>query len=353
MESLSTLTLTLVHKRRILSPILVAFIFIGQNIVFDLFLINVDKEKHSPLLLLDLGVLIICMIFIVKAKWGIRHPNIYWIIWLIMSCDIFYKLALIFIAFEYQLDKVRKLAFLDHNALDLLIYLDCLIFKIFLESQYSSSLKSRETAFVNFISGTVYIDYVDAGMFWGILYKSEVKSLLPIAMRYVVMFTVFFILTIPSLVLFILSKYQYGVYKVSQLKLYLLRMVLVLLVNVPGLTVRIVLLMYHGSISMMIIKNALLIIISVQEFVTLSNQESDEDSTVSSVVSSIIDSDAVYLMLDDVFKSSNFGPGARNRDMTDADTAFSSHRSLQASVPMNSSIGKMKQIQRTRFSRSL
>lgn len=249
------------------AAVLCIVLFIIQAASMNFFLVQNLGTAHYVWIAADFvnaALLIICIIVaysVLKApeKQEVTGANgISCIAWILMSMSLAAKTIII-------LKKVTRIeeddpGFMGPNALKTTIGLSGCVFLCFLMTQHDAPLGTERRQYIEELTGTVVFDILDTVDVLEVLFDKDKRATLSDGLEEFILAVATLNLLIPSLPLFTLAKTKYGMKKLSKKMVYLHRLLLVLIVNVPNLLVRMIL--WHGfsvGISPFCLKNIILI----------------------------------------------------------------------------------------------
>ena len=186
-----------------------------------------------------------------------------WVSWLLMSVSVSAKVSVIIIHCIEDLEE-EAATFWSANTLKTTIALGACIFLLLLITQHDAALGSEGRRYIEELTGTVVFDILDTVEIFDILLEREA---LWHALEETILGVAVVNLLLPTVPLFTLARTQFGRKKLHKRLIYLHRILVVMVVNVPNLIVRMVL--WHGhsmGISPFTLKNVVLIVLTAYEF---------------------------------------------------------------------------------------
>ncbi|XP_005095376.1 uncharacterized protein LOC101846570 [Aplysia californica] len=250
-------------------------LFMLQAAVMDYYLIYHLNSFHllwTAADLLNLVLLIACVYLSnvslerQKVDEHATYFSIAWVSWLLINGVLSAKTIVIFVATGDEIEEEEP-TFFGPNTMKTTIALSSCIFLLLLTTQHDAPLGSDRRRYIEELTGTVVFDLLDTVDILEILFDKETVYIMWQGLEEGVFVVAAFNLIIPALPLFTLSWTKFGRDKLRKKMVYIHRLLVVLMVNVPNLLVRMIL--WHGfsvGITAFSLKNVILISLTLYEF---------------------------------------------------------------------------------------
>ncbi|KAK3774465.1 hypothetical protein RRG08_000418 [Elysia crispata] len=189
-----------------------------------------------------------------------------WVSWLLMNMAVSAKVSVLIL---FGMDRLEEegITFWGANTLKTTIALGAIIFLLLLITQHDEELGSEGRIYIEELTGTVVFDIIDTVEIFDTLLDLEERKILWHALEEAILAVAVVNLMLPTVPLFTLARTHFGRKKLHKRLIYLHRILVVLIVNVPNLVLRMVL--WHGhniGISPFSLKNIVLIFLTIYEF---------------------------------------------------------------------------------------
>ncbi|GFR71756.1 cat eye syndrome critical region protein 6-like protein [Elysia marginata] len=246
-----------------------------QMAALDYYLVFMLSINHLGWLAADGVNLSLLMFCIVQARSALYKQNrddsakvqsLAWASWFLMSVSVSAKVCVL-IAYCIKDLEEEVDTFWGANTLKTTVALGACIFLLLLITQHDAALGSEGRRYIEELTGTVVFDILDTVEILDTLFDLEKRKILWHTLEEVILVLAVVNLLLPTVPLFTLACTQFGRKKLQKRMIYLHRLLVVLIVNVPILAVRMVL--WHGhsmGVSPFTLKNIVLILLTTYEF---------------------------------------------------------------------------------------
>ncbi|XP_055877855.1 uncharacterized protein LOC106063828 [Biomphalaria glabrata] len=269
------------------------FLYILQASVLDYYLINFINILYICFLVADLFVLVALVVSIIYGHTKMDRQrsaelaqtrmmfSLSWVSWLLININASAKIIIIvkYNAWPEEKDP----SFFGPNVFKTAIALSSCIFLFLLTTQHDAPLGSDRRTYISDLTGTVVFDILDTVDILEVFFTEEDRDLLWNGLEEVILTQATMNLILPTVPLITLSLTHFGLDKPKRPMMYLHRLLVVLVVNLPNLLTRMIL--WHGlsvGISPFTLKNIILIGIAMYEFYE-HKKEKLEDSRLNSL----------------------------------------------------------------------
>ncbi|KAK7002632.1 hypothetical protein BgiMline_004035 [Biomphalaria glabrata] len=275
------------------AAMLCVFFYILQAFVLDYYLINFLNFLYICFLVADFFVLVALVVSIIYGSTKMDRQrsaelaqtrmmfSLSWVSWLLINMN---SSAKIIIIIEYNAWPLEKdPSFFGPNVFKTAIALSSCIFLFLLATQHDASQGSERRTYISDLTDNVIFDILDTVDILEVFFDKDDRALLWDGLEEVILTQATMNLLWPTVPLITLSRTHFGLDKPQRPMMYLHRLLVVLVVNIPNLLTRMVL--WNGmsvDISPFTLKNIILIGIAMYEFYE-HKREKLEDSRLNSL----------------------------------------------------------------------
>ncbi|XP_059165345.1 uncharacterized protein LOC131947953 [Physella acuta] len=256
-------------------------LFLLQAIVLDYIVIKRVSVQYAGWLVSDFINLVLLMSITINPCLKIcihnKHrfkmvDNLSWLAWLTISLNV--SIKVIFIVERKENMELMKNSFYSSNTFKTAVALGSCIYPLLLYTQHDAPRCSPEWKYIDDLTDTVVFDILDTADILDVFFDMEDRSLLWDGLEEIILAQSVLNLVLPTVPLLTLCCTGFGKTRISKHLVYIHRLLVVLVVNVPNLVTRFVL--WHGvnvGISPFVLKNIILICI----FLSKCCDEADDD----------------------------------------------------------------------------
>ncbi|XP_059143083.1 uncharacterized protein LOC131930559 [Physella acuta] len=263
---------TLRHKG--VACVICIALFLAQAGALDFYLVNHLSIDYLAWLVADFInlVLLVTSTFRptlkIPPKGGNGHHrtfSISWFTWLSISINASVKIVLIIHKNAMELEKDPS--FFGPNTFKTAVALGSCIFLLLLITQHDAPRRSAEWKYIDDLTDTVVFDILDTVDILDVFFNCDDRDSLWDGLEEIILAQSVLNLVLPTVPLVTLCCTGFGKTRISKHLVYIHRLLVVLVVNVPNLVTRFVL--WHGvsvGISPFVLKNIILICLALSEF---------------------------------------------------------------------------------------
>ena len=270
--------------------ILCTFLVLLQGVVLDYYLVYYKNNYWCSWIVADVALLFtFFMAFVISYRHLIlakesaeRNTPIQtgplplgYFAWFVYSCLLAARVAIIFKDIAFQL---KEEDFFGPNTLKICISSAAFVFLFLLLSHHNAETDSLRKIFINELTGTVVFDVLDSVDVLDVLFNHKAIEDFPVHLDTAIISIACINLVLPTIPLMTLSKTHFGHKKAPREILFLHKMLLVFLVNLPLLIIR--LLLWHvlsKEISVFPIKNLIVIFLVFYDMFEKRKEEIERD----------------------------------------------------------------------------
>lgn len=172
----------------------------------------------------------------------------------------------VLVCFTFFAFKLHERDFWGPNILKMMLALSAPLFLLFLLSHYSTSKESERKKFIDHITSSVTFDIFDTVDILDILFVEQSRIILSFSMEKAILATGLVNLFLPLIPLMVLSRTQFGEYRLREHIVDVYKILLMLVVNIPYIVIRLLLWnVYNRNISIFLMKNLLAIFVTIYD----------------------------------------------------------------------------------------